>query len=511
MRLSPVLPALLLLLGSLVALPSAAAGKPNILVIWGDDIGITNISAYSDGIMGYRTPNIDRIANEGIRFTDYYGDQSCTAGRSSFITGQSPLRTGLSKVGLPGAALGLQDRDLTIAEVLKTQGYATGQFGKNHLGDKDEFLPTNHGFDEFFGNLYHLNAEEEPEDVDYPKDPAFRKMFGPRGVIRSYADGRVEDTGALTRKRMETVDEEFVAAARKFIDKSVKAGTPFFVWLNTTGMHFRTHPAPKHIGKSGQDFYNDVMIAHDELVGQMLDQLDALKIADNTIVFYSTDNGVHYNTWPDAGITPFRSEKNSNWEGAYRVPAVVRWPAQIAPGQVSNAVMSHLDWMPTLAAAAGDANLKAELLKGRQIGSKRSRLHLDGYNFLPFLVGQTTQSPRREFIYHSDEGMPVGVRVDDWKIVYAENRARTMALWAEPFVTLRMFKIFHLRRDPYERADLNSNTYWDWMIDKAAQGYRGSAVTTRYLQTFKAFPPSQRPDSWSIDKLTDRFLNFDKQ
>ena len=461
---------LLLLLLLCAAGPASAVGKPNILVIWGDDIGITNISAYSDGIMGYRTPNIDRIASEGIRFTDYYGDQSCTAGRSSFITGQSPLRTGLSKVGLPGAELGIQDRDITRAEVLKTHGYATGQFGKNHLGDKDRFLPTNHGFDEFFGNLYHLNAEEEPEDVDYPKDPAFRKMFGPRGVIRSYADGRVEDTGPLTRKRMETADEEFVAAAKKFVDRAVTDGKPFFVWVNTTGMHFRTHPAQKHLGKSGQDFYNDVMVAHDELVGEMLDQLDELGVADNTIVFYSTDNGVHYNTWPDAGITPFRSEKNSNWEGAYRVPAVVRWPGRIKPGQVSNAVMSHLDWMPTLVAAAGDANLKQDQQKGRRVGAKNAKLHLDGSNILPYLTGQAERGPRREFIYHDDGGMPVCVRVGDWKTVYAENRAKTMALWAEPFVTLRMFKIFHLRRDPFERADQNSNTFWDWMIDKAAQG-----------------------------------------
>jgi arylsulfatase len=497
----------ILLVTAAVALPALAADKPNIMVIWGDDIGITNISAYSDGIMGYHTPNIDRIANEGVRFTDYYGDQSCTAGRSSFITGQSPLRTGLSKVGMPGAELGLQDRDITIAEVLKTQGYNTGQFGKNHLGDKDEFLPTQHGFDEFLGNLYHLNAEEEPEDVDYPKDPRFAKMFGPRGVIHSYADGRIEDTGALTRKRMETADEEFIAATKKFVAKSVKANKPFFVWVNTTGMHFRTHPAKKHLGKSGQGFYNDIMVAHDELVGELLDQLDELKIADNTIVFYSTDNGVHFNTWPDAGVTPFRSEKNTNWEGAYRVPAMVRWPGKIKPGQISNEVMSHLDWMPTLAAVAGDANLKKELLKGKRVGSKNAKLHLDGYNFVPYLTGQVDKGPRKEFIYHNDEGMPVGVRVGDWKIVFAENRAKTMALWAEPFVTLRLFKIFNLRRDPFERADHNSNTYWDWVIDKVPQGYLGTAVTAMYLQTFAEFPPSQKPDSWSIDKLTDRYLN----
>jgi arylsulfatase A-like enzyme len=408
----------------LAATPAAAADKPNILVIWGDDIGITNISAYSDGIMGYRTPNIDRIADEGVRFTDYYGDQSCTAGRSSFITGQSPLRTGMSKVGIPGAELGIQDRDITIAEVLKTMGYATGQFGKNHLGDKDEFLPTNHGFDEFFGNLYHLNAEEEPEDEDYPQQPWFRQMFGPRGVIHSYADGRIEDTGPLTRKRMETADEEFVDAARAFIDRSHAADAPFFVWVNTTGMHFRTHRAEKHKGKSGQGFYNDVMVAHDELVGSLLQQLDELGIADNTIVFYSTDNGVHYNTWPDAGITPFRSEKNSNWEGAYRVPAMVRWPARIEAGQVSTEIMSHLDWMPTLVAAAGDTQLKEKLLKGTRVGSKDVRLHLDGYNFLPYLTGERSSGPRREFVYLDEAAAPVGIRVGDWKLVYAESRAR---------------------------------------------------------------------------------------
>ena len=491
-----------LLASQLLASAAIAASQPNVLVIWGDDIGITNISAYSDGIMGYRTPNLDRIAREGMRFTDYYGDQSCTAGRSTFITGQSGLRTGLTKVGLPGADLGIQDRDITIAEMLKAKGYATGQFGKNHFGDKDEHLPSNHGFDEFFGNLYHLNAEEEPEDEDYPQAPWFRERFGPRGVIKSFADGRIEDTGPLTRKRMETADEEFVAAAKNFVDRQAKADKPFFVWLNTTGMHFRTHRAEKHKGKSGQGFYNDVMVAHDELVGEMLDQLDDLGIAENTLVFYSTDNGVHYNTWPDAGITPFRSEKNSNWEGAYRVPALVRWPGKIPAGVVSNEIMSHLDWMPTIAAAAGDDDLKQRLLKGTRIGPKRAKLHLDGYNFLPYLTGQTDKGPRNEFHYINDEGMPVGVRVGDWKIVYAENRAKTMALWAEPFVTLRLFKIFNLRRDPFERADHNSNPYWDWMIDKPPQGYLGLATTAQFLETFKEYPPSQRPDSWSIDKLT---------
>ena len=485
---------------------SVAQSKPNFLIIWGDDIGISNISAYSDGIMGYRTPNIDRLASEGMRFTDYYADQSCTAGRSTFITGQSGLRTGLTKVGLPGADMGLQARDITIAEVLKTRGYATGQFGKNHFGDKNEFLPTNHGFDEFFGNLYHLNAEEEPEDEDYPQDPAFRERFGPRGVIRSFADGRIDDTGPLTRKRMETVDEEFVDAAKNFIGRAASADRPFFVWLNTTGMHFRTHRAEKHKGKSGQGFYNDVMVAHDELVGEMLYQLDELAIAEDTVVFYSTDNGVHFNTWPDAGVTPFRSEKNSNWEGAYRVPAIVRWPGKIEAGVVSNEIMAHLDWMPTIAAMAGDPDLKRRLLRGTRIGGKSARLHLDGYNFTPYLTGQSPRGPRREFHYLNDQGMPVGVRVGDWKLVYAETRAKTMALWAEPFVTLRLFKLFNLRRDPYERADHNSNVYWDWVIDKAPHGYLGLATTASFLQTFREYPPSQRPDSWSVEKLTDKLL-----
>lgn len=504
-RLSRFLAAAVLASGLLV--PAAhAQEQPNILVLWGDDIGITNISAYGDGIMGYRTPNIDRIASEGMRFTDYYGDQSCTAGRSSFITGQAPLRTGLSKVGLPGAELGIQDRDITIAEVLKTRGYATGQFGKNHLGDKDQFLPTNHGFDEFLGNLYHLNAEEEPEDPDYPKAPAFAKRFGPRGVIHSFADGKIEDTGALTRKRMETVDEEFVVAAKDFVDRSVKAKKPFFVWLNTTGMHFRTHRADKHAGKSGQGVYNDVMVAHDELIGEMLKQLDDLGIAENTIVFYSTDNGVHFNTWPDAGVTPFRSEKNTNWEGAYRVPAMVRWPAKIKAGQISNEIMSHLDWMPTLAAAAGDGGLKKRLLGGTTVGGKRAKLHLDGYDFVPYLTGEAERGPRPEFHYLNDQGMPVGIRVGDWKLVFAENRAKTMALWAEPFVTLRLFKIFHLRRDPYEKAEHNSNSFYDWMIDKAPQGYLGLSRTAAFLQSFREYPPSQRSDSWSIDRLTEQLL-----
>ena len=497
---------------ALMAQSAISQEKPNLLVIWGDDIGIINISAYGDGIMGYQTPNIDRIAKEGMRFTDYYGDQSCTAGRSSFITGQSPLRTGLSKVGMPGAELGLQERDLTLAEMLKPLGYQTGQFGKNHLGDKDKHLPTEHGFDEFFGNLYHLNAEEEPEDPDYPKDPQFKKRYGPRGVIHSYADGKIEDTGPLTRKRMETVDGEFVAAAQRFINKAHAAKKPFFVWLNTTGMHFRTHTKASSLGRSGQGPYNDTMLDHDDLVGDMLNQLDKLGITDNTIVVYSTDNGVHYNTWPDAGITPFRSEKNSNWEGAYRVPAMVRWPGKIAAGTISNDIMSHLDWLPTLMAAAGKPDMVAKLKAGTSIGGKQAKLHLDGHNFLPYLTGKAKQGPRKAFHYLSDEGMPVGVRVGDWKLVYAENRAKGMAIWAEPLVVLRLPKIFNLRRDPYERADESSNTYWDWVISKAAWLHMGLSTTGGFLQTFAVYPPSQRADSWSVDKLTEHFLNrADKQ
>ncbi len=488
-----------------------AAERPNILVLWGDDIGISNISAYSDGLMGYRTPNIDRIAKEGIRFTDYYGDQSCTAGRSSFITGQTPLRTGLSKVGLPGSEVGIRDRDITLAELLKTKGYRTGQFGKNHLGDKDKHLPTQHGFDEFYGNLYHLNAEEEPEDPDYPKDANFQKRFMPRGVIHSFADGnRVRDTGPLTRKRMETIDEDVSNKAKTFIAKADESGQPFFVWFNTTGMHFRTHTKASSLGRSGQGFYNDTMMDHDDIIGDMLAQLDDLGIADNTIVIYSTDNGVHFNTWPDAGVTPFRSEKNSNWEGAYRVPAMVRWPGKIQPGQVSNEIMSHLDWLPTLMAAAGDSGVKDRLLDGTKVANKTAKIHLDGYNFLPYLTGKVEQAPRRVFHYFNDEAMPVGVRVGDWKVVYAENREKTLALWAEPFVFLRLPKLFHLRRDPYERADHNSNSYYDWYIQKAPHMYMGLAQTRMFLQTFDEYPPSQRPDSWSVKKLTEEFLSREK-
>ena len=482
----------------------AAAAKPNILVIWGDDIGITNISAYSMGMVGYRTPNIDRIAREGIIFTDYYGEQSCTAGRSSFITGQSVYRTGLSKVGLPGADLGLQAEDPTIAEMLKPHGYATGQFGKNHLGDKDEFLPSAHGFDEFLGNLYHLNAEEEPELEDYPKDPKFRERYGPRGVIHSYADGRIQDTGPLTKKRMETIDDETVEAAMGFMESNVESGKPFFLWWNGTRMHFRTHVKPELRGISGQDEYADGMVEHDMHVGKLLDKVDELGIADNTIVLYSSDNGVHMNTWPDAGMTPFRGEKNTNWEGGWRVPSAVRWPGKIPAGTVSNEIMHHMDWLPTFLAAAGDPNVKEKLKQGHSAGSKTFKVHLDGYNFLPYLTGQAEQGPRQEIFYFTDDGDLSALRYQDWKLIFLEQRAKgTLKLWANPFTPLRMPLIFNLRRDPFERSQITSNTYYDWLLDHVFFMVPAQAFVGNFIQTFRDFPPSQKPASFSVDQALE--------
>jgi arylsulfatase len=479
--------------------------KPNILIMWGDDIGWWNISYNNKGQMGYRTPNIDRIANEGLAFTDYYGQQSCTAGRAAFITGQNPVRTGLTKVGLPGANLGIRPEDPTIAELLKPLGYTTGQFGKNHLGDKDEFLPTNHGFDEFFGNLYHLNAEEEPENPDYPKDPTFKKRFGPRGVLHSFAGGKIEDTGPLTKKRMETIDDEITDNALRFIADTSKGDKPFFVWYNTTAMHFRTHPAPKHLGKSGGGgFYNDVMVAHDENIGKLLKQLDDLGIADNTIVMYSTDNGPHFNAWPDGGITPFRSEKNTNWEGAWRVPTFARWPGKFPKGTVLNGIVSHQDWLPTLLAATGEPNIKEKLLKGYAAGAKNFKVHIDGYNMLPYFTGQTKESPREFFFYIDDDGQLVALRYGDWKLVFMEQRAKTLALWAEPFVHLRIPKMFNLRRDPFERADQNSNTYYDWLIDHAFLLVPAQAFVAQQIQTFKDFPPRQKPASFNLDEVMEK-------
>jgi arylsulfatase len=493
-----------------------AAKKPNILVIWGDDIGQSNISAYTLGLVGYRTPNIDRIANEGMIFTDYYGEQSCTAGRSSFITGQSVFRTGLSKVGLPGADLGLRTEDPTIAALLKAKGYATGQFGKNHLGDRDEHLPTNHGFDEFFGNLYHLNAEEEPENEDYPGDmkladgSTFRQKFGPRGVIHSWAlpggTQKIEDTGPLTKKRMETVDDETSDRAIEFIREQHEAGKPWFVWWNGTRMHFRTHVKPELRGVSGQDEYADGMVEHDMHVGKFLKLLDELGVADNTIVFYSTDNGPHYNTWPDAAATPFRGEKNTNWEGGWRVPAMVRWPGNIKPGSVTNEIVHHMDWLPTFLAAAGEPDIKNKLKKGkyRAIG-RRYKVHPDGYNILPLLTAQTDKSPRKEIFYFSDDGDLTALRYGDWKLIFMEQKAQgTFRVWMEPFVPLRVPLIENLRRDPYERATITSNSYFDWMIDRAYLLVPAQTYVGQFLGTFKEFPPRQKAASFSLDQVMEK-------
>jgi len=506
MKLTKLLPGLILLFSSSLF---AATEKPNILVIWGDDIGQSNISAYTMGLMGYRTPNIDRIANEGMIFTDYYGEQSCTAGRSSYITGQSVYRTGLSKVGLPGADLGMQIEDPNIPALLKAEGYVTGQFGKNHFGDRDEHLPTNHGFDEFLGNLYHLNAEEEPENEDYPTDPEFKKRYGPRGVIKSTAGGKIEDTGPLTKKRMETIDDETISAALDFIDRSHKAGKPFYVWWNGTRMHFRTHVKDELRGISGQDEYGDGMVEHDMHVGQLLKKLDDLGIADNTIVHYSTDNGPHMNTWPDAASSPFFGEKNTNWEGGWRVPSMVRWPGKIKPGSVSNEIMHHMDWLPTYLAAAGNPNIKEELKKGgvKAIG-RTYKVHLDGYNFLPHLTGKEEKGPRREIFYFADTGELTALRYDDWKLIFLEQKEyNTLRAWIEPWTPLRVPLITNLRRDPYERAHVTSNTYLDWMMDRIfflvpAQEYVGN-----FLKTFQEFPPRQKPASFSIDQVMEKMLN----
>lgn len=494
------------LFGSLLlATMASAQEKPNILVIFGDDIGQTNVSAYTMGLVGYRTPNIDRIAKEGMIFTDYYAEQSCTAGRSSFITGQCTYRTGLAKVGLPGAELGLQAEDPTIAELLKPFGYATGQFGKNHLGDRDEFLPTAHGFDEFLGNLYHLNAEEEPENRNYPRAPEFREKYGPRGVIKSTADGKIEDTGPLTKKRMETIDDETSDAAVDFMERQVKAKKPFFCWFNSTRMHFRTHVRDEHRDEPGltaRTEYADGMIEHDKHVGKLLSTLDELGIADKTIVIYTTDNGPHKNTWPDAAQSPFRNEKNSNWEGAFRVPAMIRWPGHIKPGSVSNEIVSGLDWMPTLLAAVGDSDIKDKLLKGHQVGQKTYKVHLDGFNILPYLTGKEDKSPRRSFFYFNDDGQLVALRFENWKLVFMEQRAPgTLMVWAEPFTTLRLPKMFDLRADPYEQADITSNTYYDWLLDHAFLLVPAQQYVGKFLETFKEFPPRQKPASFNLEDV----------
>ncbi|MBP3959947.1 arylsulfatase [Gemmata sp. G18] len=494
--------------------------KPNICIIWGDDIGQSNISAYSHGVMGYKTPNIDRVAKEGMMFTDYYAEQSCTAGRASFITGQHGMRTGMTKVGLPAATLGLQKEDPTIAEMLKPLGYVTGQFGKNHLGDRNEFLPTAHGFDEFYGALYHLNASEEPEHPDYPKDPAFLAKYGPRGVLDCKATDKedptvdprfgkvgkqtIKDTGPLTKKRMETIDDDVANRAVDFIQRQAKADKPFFVWVNFTHMHARTYAKPESKGQAGrwQSEYHDAMIDHDKNVGTVLKALDDAGIADNTFVMYSTDNGPHMNTWPDAGMTPFRNEKNTNWEGAYRVPAMVKWPGKIKPGTVSNQIVGHLDWLPTLLAVAGDTEVTDKLLKGYKVGDMSYKIHLDGFNLVPYLTGQVNKSPRDSFIYCNDEQQVVALRYDNWKLVFMEQRVQgTLKVWAEPFVSLRLPLMFNLRLDPYERAQITSNTYYDWMFSHAflmvpAQDYVG-----KFLTTFKDYPPRQKAASFNLDEV----------
>src|SRR6201996_1633215 len=503
--------------------------KPNILVIWGDDIGISNLSCYSHGVMGYRTPNIDRIAKEGMMFTDSYGEQSCTAGRSSFITGQSVYRTGLSKVGIPGAPIGMSEKLVTIPACLKNQGYATGQFGKNHLGDLNHMLPTNHGFDEFFGNLYHLNAEEEPELPDYPNEkdfPNFRNQFGPRGVMHSWATDvddpteeprwgkvgkqRITDTGPLTKKRMETCDDEFVAAAKDFIKRQSDAGTPFFVWLNTTHMHCRTHTKPESIGQAGehQSPYHDTMIDHDKNVGQMLDYLDELGIADDTFVMYSTDNGPHMNSWPDAGMTMFRSEKDTNWEGAFRVPMIVRWPGHVPAGEVSNDIVQHHDWLPTFCAIAGAADIPERLLKGYKAGDKTFKVHIDGYNLVDFLTKKGVKSPRKGLVYFDDDGDLVAVRFNNWKVVFMEQRTRgTLEIWMDPFTVLRCPKIFNLRTDPYERADITSNTYFDWWLSKAYMMMAAQAIVQPFLNSFKDYPPRQKDASFTLDQALEKMAS----
>jgi arylsulfatase A-like enzyme len=500
---------LLLLSAVVFAAGSVSAQQknlPNILVIFGDDIGWFNISVYNHGMMGYRTPNIDRIAKEGAMFTDYYGQQSCTAGRAAFITGQTPFRTGLTKVGLPGADIGIRPQDPTIAELLKPLGYMTGQFGKNHLGDKDEFLPTNHGFDEFFGNLYHMNAEEEPEYEDYPKDPAFRQRYGPRGVLKSTADGKVENTGPLTTKRMETIDEEFLKSTLDFIDRANKANKPFFVWFNTTRMHVWTHLKPSSKGKTGLGIYADGMVETDGHVSQLLKKLEDLKIANSTIVIYTTDNGAEVCTWPDGGMTPFKGEKDTNWEGGFRVPAVIRWPGVIKPGTIINEITSAEDWLPTLLAAAGVPDVKEKLLKGYKAGAKNFKVHLDGYNLLPALKGEAKEWPRKEFIYFSDDGDLMAMRYNRWKFVFAEQRAKGMQVWSEPLVMSRIPTLYDLRADPFERTKEEAANYGDWTFRHIFVIVPAQEGMAKYLESFKEFPPRQKPASFSVDQVLEMMM-----
>ena len=496
---------LIFLLSLCSTLPSygqSEKSKPNILVIMGDDVGYWNLSVYHQGIMGYSTPNIDRIAREGGQFMTYYAQQSCTAGRSAFITGQLPFRTGLSKVGLPGADLGLRKEDPTIAELLKPVGYMTGQFGKNHLGDKDEFLPTNHGFDEFFGNLYHLNAEEEPENADYPETPEFRKKFGPRGVIRSYADGRIEDTGPLDTKRMETIDEEVLAATKDFVGRATKAGKPFFCWFNTTRMHNFTHVKKDNLGKTGLGFYADGMVEHDALVGNLLDHLDQLQVSDNTIVLYLTDNGPMVCLYPDSGTTPFRGEKNTNWEGGWRTPALIRWPGKVQPGTRYRGIVAGEDWMPTLLAAAGVDNIKEKLLEGHQVGNTSYKVHLDGYDLSDYLVGKTDKSPRREFFYFSDDGDLLAMRYDRLKVHFMIQEATGIDVWRRPFTTLRAPIFFDLEVDPGERAQEGMG-YNEWWYRRSFIAIPVQQIVGKTLISFQKFPPRQKPASFTIDQAME--------
>jgi len=498
------LPVAALALFAVIATAQAAGKKPNVLILWGDDIGYWNISAYNQGMMGYKTPNIDRIAKEGALFTDWYGEQSCTAGRSAFITGQSGFRTGNLKVGLPGAKEGLQARDVTLAELLKGQGYVTAQFGKNHLGDADDTLPTAHGFDEFFGSLYHLNAEQEPENPDYFKDPAMIKKYGSRGVIHTWAnpDGtqKIELTGPLTIKRMETIDEETLKATLDYLDKRKADGKPFFLWWNATRMHVFTHLKKESVGKTGLGLYPDGMVEHDGMVGVILDKLHALGLDDNTIVMYSTDNGAEEMSWPDGGTTPFRGEKNTNWEGGYRVPTAIRWPGVIKPGTISNDIYSHMDMIPTIMAAVGVPDAKEQLLKGMPVGNKTFKVHLDGYNVMDSFAGKAPD-PRHEFFYFNDDGSLVALRYNQWKLVFAEQRAEGLDVWQDPFVVLRFPKLFNLRADPFEKGDQVGMDYAHWRLDRAfllvpAQQYIG-----QFLGSFKEFPPSQHVGSFGLDDV----------
>ncbi len=504
---------------ALVALTMQADAQeqPNILVIWGDDIGQFNVSAYNNGIMGYRTPNIDRLADEGVMFTDWYGEQSCTAGRAAFITGQSPIRSGLTKVGLPGAPEGMDERDPTIATVLSAQGYATGQFGKNHLGDRDEHLPTNHGFDVFFGNLYHLNAEEEPENVDYPNDlvlsdgRSFRDAFGPRGVIRSSSDGEIEDTGPLTRKRMETVDDETFVAALEFMDTATEQDKPFFVWWNSTRMHVFTHLKDESEGVTGQGIYADGMVEHDGHVGQLLDKLDALGISDNTIVMYSTDNGAETFTWPDGGTTMFRGEKNTQWEGGFRVPTMIRWPGVTKPGTVINEIGAHNDMFTTIAGAVGQTDIKEQLLDGLAIGDTEYKVHLDGYDLGPALRGEE-EWPRKEFLYWTDDGSVAALRYNDWKLNFLIQEAHGFDVWSEPFKVLRFPELTNLRMDPFERAkEEEAMGYVRWAAERMYVIAPASAYVAQWLQSFKEYPPRQTPGSFNLENVMEMVMSGSNQ